>query len=99
VHSKGLHIEVKEETKKDILNMHSAFINELKVNFASALSKDRLYHRPCGFLNDQQIWLLGVQTQYFIDSVLRFDHKDFVKALKFDLGPVLGDVGLWVLHA
>ena len=33
-----------------------------------------------------------------IDSVLRFDHRDFLKALKIDLGPILGDVGLWALQ-
>ena len=30
--------------------------------------------------------------------MLRFDHKDFIKAVKADLGPVLGDLGLWVLR-
>lgn len=53
VKNKNLPVEVKDETKKDILNMHDAFINELKVNFSTALSKDRMYHKPCGFLNDQ----------------------------------------------
>jgi hypothetical protein len=33
--------------------MYDAWINELKTEFSSALSKDRLYHKPCGFLNDQ----------------------------------------------
>lgn len=62
---KGLGLEVKEETRKDILNIHDAEIEEMKVNFSTALGKDRLYHRPCGFLNDQQIWLLGVLLNYF----------------------------------
>lgn len=53
VKTKGLPVEVKAETKKDILNMHQAMLGELKVGFSSALSKDRLYHRPCGFINDQ----------------------------------------------
>lgn len=26
---------------------------------------------------------------------MRFDHPDFVKAIKLDLGPVLGDLGAW----
>mmetsp|Transcript_5537 Transcript_5537/g.8699 ORF Transcript_5537/g.8699 Transcript_5537/m.8699 type:complete len:296 (+) Transcript_5537:118-1005(+) len=60
VNSKGLPFEVKEENKKDILNMHEAMIGELKVSFSAALGKDRLYHRPCGFINDQQIWMVGV---------------------------------------
>ena len=70
-----------EESKNNIINMHDAFINELKTNFSSALSKDRLYNRPCGFLNDQQIWMVGVNINYLIESVLRFDHNDFMKAL------------------
>ena len=41
--------------------------------------------------------MVGVQLEYFINKVLRFDHKDFMKAMKFDLGPVLGDLGLWCL--
>jgi len=97
VKTKNLPIEVKEDTEKDIKNMHQAYISELKVNFSTALGKDRMYHRPCGFINDQQIWMVGVQIQYFINSVLRFDHQDFLKAMKIDLGPVLGDLGMWSL--
>ena len=41
--------------------------------------------------------MLGVQLEYFINKVIRFDHKDFMKAMKFDLGPILGDLGLWCL--
>ena len=41
-----------EESRNNIIKTHDAFINELKSNFSSALSKDRLYNRPCGFLND-----------------------------------------------
>ena len=55
VASKKLPIEVKPDTEQDIKNMHDANINELKVAFSTALGKDRMYHRPCGFLNDQQI--------------------------------------------
>lgn len=57
---KKLPIEVKPENKKDILNMHDAEYAEMKVTFSGALTKDRMYHRPCGFINDQQIWMLGV---------------------------------------
>jgi len=97
VASKKLPIEVTPETEQDILNMHDANINELKSSFSTALGKDRMYHRPCGFLNDQQIWMLGIKTQYMLNSVLRFSHKDFLKALRVDLGPVLGDTGMWSL--
>jgi len=97
VKSKNLPVEIKDETEKDITNMHDAFIGELKVGFSGALSKDKLYHRPSGFINDQQVWMVGVQIQYFLNTVLRYDHKDFIKAIKSDLGPVLGDLGLWVM--
>jgi len=39
-----------------------------------------------------------VLIRYMLDSVLRFDHNDFLKALRIDLGPILGDVGLWALN-
>ena len=35
---------------------------------------------------------------YFLNSVLRFDHKDFIKAIKIDVGPILGYTGLWALR-
>jgi len=98
IKEKGIDVEIKEDNKKDILNMHDAFVGELKTNFSAALGKDRLYNRPCGFLNDQQIWMVGVSLQYLMDSALRFDHADFVKAIKLDLGPVLSDLGVWSLN-
>ena len=33
----------------DTLNEH---LTEMKNDFSSCLGKDRLYHKPCGFLND-----------------------------------------------
>lgn len=99
VKAKGIALEVNEDTKKDITNMHDSYIKELKVNFSAALSKERLYHRPCGFLNDQQIWMVGVNVVYFLDKVLRFNHCDFLKAMKVDVGPILGEFGLWSLKA
>lgn len=90
-------MEIKDDTRQDILNMHDAGLGEIKSTFSNALSKDRMYHRPCGFINDQQIWMLGVQIQYLLQKVLRFTHKDFMKAMKEDLGPVLGDTGVWCL--
>lgn len=96
---KKLDIDAADESKKaEILNMHDAGINEIKNDFSASLGKDRLYHKPCGFLNDQQIWMLGVNLQYLLNSVLRFDHKDFLKAIKIDLGPLLGHTGLWALR-
>ena len=52
VKSKSLSIEVNDNTKEDILKMHDAFIGELRNQFSNALQKDRLYHRPCGHIND-----------------------------------------------
>ena len=42
--------------------------------------------------------MLGVNQKYFINSVLHFDHKDFLMAIKIDLGPLLGHTGLWALR-
>ena len=41
--------------------------------------------------------MVGVLVKYFVGQVLRFDHKDFVRAIKTDVGPLLGDTGLWAL--
>jgi hypothetical protein len=30
-------------------------------------------------------------------QAIRFSHKDFLKSLILDLGPILGDLGLWSL--
>jgi hypothetical protein len=97
VGGKKLPIEVKSETENDIKNMHDAYIKEMKSTFSTALGKDRMYHRPCGFLNDQQIWMLGIQIEFMLTNVLRFSHQDFLKSLKIDLGPILGDTGIWSL--
>lgn len=32
-----------------------------------------------------------------VSQALRFSHKDFLKSLILDLGPILGDLGLWCL--
>lgn len=41
--------------------------------------------------------MVGVQINYLVEKVLRFSHSDFLKAINSDLGPVLGDLGLWTL--
>ena len=56
-----------------------------------------MYYRPAGFVTDQQIWMVGVLVNYFLKSVMHFSHDDFMTALKVDLGPILGECGLWVL--
>jgi hypothetical protein len=41
--------------------------------------------------------MIGVMRKYFISTVLRYSHSDFMKAMKLDLGPLLGEVGIWVM--
>ena len=83
--------------KTEVQNLHDAYVNELQTNFMAALGKDRMYKRPCGSVTDQQIWMLGVLMKYLLKTVLRYDHKDFIHAIKADIGPLLGDTGLWAL--
>jgi hypothetical protein len=42
--------------------------------------------------------MLGVLTKYLVKSVLHFSHQDFLTALRVDLGPILGETGLWALR-
>lgn len=72
-------------------------INDFKQGFMAALGRDRMYKRQCGAVTDQQIWMIGVLVKYFVNKVLRFGHTDFIRAVKTDLGPLLGDTGLWAL--
>lgn len=86
------------EKKEEVLNLHEAHINEQKTNFMAVLGRDRMYKRPCGSVTDQQIWMLGVLTKYFVKQVLHFSHRDFITAIRVDLGPILGETGLWALR-
>ena len=86
-----------KEKKEEVINLHEAFVNEMRTNFMAALGRDRMYKRPCGSVTDQQIWMIGVLIKYFLKQVLHFDHKDFMTALRVDLGPLLGDTGIWAL--
>ena len=83
--------------RSQLENLHEAMINDYKQGFMAALGRDRMYKRQCGAVTDQQIWMIGVLVKYFVNQVLRFDHKDFVRAIKTDLGPLLGDTGIWAL--
>jgi hypothetical protein len=62
------------QVRQEVLNLHEAHVTELKTNFMAALGRDRMYKRPCGSVTDQQIWMVGVLTKYFIKSVLHFNH-------------------------
>jgi len=41
--------------------------------------------------------MIGVLMKYFLNSVMHFSHDDFMTAFRVDLGPLLGECGLWVL--
>ena len=41
--------------------------------------------------------MVGVQLEFMASQAIRFSHKDFLKSLILDLGPILGDLGLWSL--
>ena len=58
-----------------------------------------MYYKPAGFVTDQQIWMVGILCKYFLRSVMHFSHEDFLTAMKVDLGPILGETGLWALKA
>lgn len=79
-------------------NLHDAWLSEMKDTFSDRLGKDRLYERPCGFITDQQIWMVGVLMKYFIREVMHFEHTDFLTALSCDLGPLMGETGLWLMQ-
>lgn len=66
--------------------------------FTKAYENDKLYGRAASFLIDVQIWLLGVLRKYFRDVVLHYDYTDFMKAMKEDLLPLIGEVGLYTLE-
>jgi len=83
--------------QKEIENLHDAYLNELKENFSSKLEKDKMYYRQAGFITDQQIWMVGVLCKYMIRKVMHFSHDDFMTAFQVDLGPILGEIGIWTL--
>jgi hypothetical protein len=57
---------VNKDDKAQVLNLHEAYINELKGTFSAALSKDRLYQRAAGFIEDNKVWLIGVHVRYLV---------------------------------
>jgi len=88
---------IDKDNKEEVIKLHEAYANEIRTAFSSALGKDRLYKRPVGFMQDQQIWMIGVLVRYFVKKVLHFDHADFLKAIKEDIQPLLGELGIWAL--
>lgn len=88
---------IDKNNREEVTKLHEAYVNEIRTAFSSALGKDRLYKRPVGFMQDQQIWMIGVLVRYFVKQVLHFDHSDFLKAIKEDIQPLLGELGIWAL--
>ena len=86
------------DNKVEVENLHDAFIKEKKQSFSQAIQRDRLYKRPAGYVEQNGIWIVAVLLKYFMKQVLHFSHVDFMKAMKEDLGPVQGEVGMWVLQ-
>lgn len=57
---------VDKDNKDQVLNLHESYVNELKTTFSSALSKDRLYQRAAGFIEENKVWIIGVLFRYFV---------------------------------
>lgn len=57
---------INKDNKEEVTNLHNAYVSDMKNSFSSALGKDRIYLRPVGFMQDQQIWMIGVLTRYFV---------------------------------
>ena len=87
---------VNVEKREDIENMHKGYVDEMKTTFSNALGKDRMYHQPCGYIEDKQIWMVGTLLKYAIHKALHFNHRDFITAVAADLSPLMGHTGLWV---
>lgn len=85
------------DDREEMERVHQAQTEELKKDFSDALGTDRMYHKPCGYIEDQQIWMMGVLLKYALKQALHFNHKDFLAALRCDLCPILGNTGLWML--
>lgn len=41
---------IDKTNKQEVTNLHEAYVNDMKNTFSSAMSKDRLYLRPVGFM-------------------------------------------------
>jgi hypothetical protein len=57
---------IDRDNKEEMIKVHQAMVNEMKTSFSAALQKDRLYQRPAGFVQDTQIWLIGVLSRYMV---------------------------------
>lgn len=90
--------EIKLDSDEEIKNLHDAYINELMTKFTNAMRKDQLYKNATAYMTDGLIWMMKVLKLYMVDQVLRFDHQDFLKAVKDDIPPLISEVGIWLFE-
>jgi len=90
--------EMKLDTNEKILNLHDVYVKDLMNKFTDAMRKDQLYKRATAFMNDGLIWMMKVLKLYMADTVLRFNHADFLTAVKDDIPPLVSEVGIWLFE-
>lgn len=90
--------ELKIDSDEEIMNLHEAYINELMNKFTNAMRKDQLYKRATAYMTDGLIWMMKVQKLYMVDTVLRFNHEDFLTAVRDDIPPLISEVGIWMFE-
>ncbi|CAI2368363.1 unnamed protein product [Moneuplotes crassus] len=90
--------DLKIDSDEEILNLHDAYITEHMNKFSNAMRKDQLYKRAPAYMNDGLIWMMKVLKNYMLDTVLRYDHKDFLDAVESDIPPLISEVGVWLFE-
>lgn len=91
--------ELKIDSNEEIQNLHDAYTNELMSKFTDAMRKDQLYKRATAYMTDGLIWMMKVLKNYMVESVLRFDHQDFLVAVRDDIPPLISEVGVWLFNS
>lgn len=90
--------ELKIDSNEEVLNLHDAYVNELMNKFTNAMRNDQLYKRATAYMTDGLIWMMKVLKIYMVEKVLRFDHKDFLTAVRDDIPPLISEVGVWLFE-
>jgi TPR repeat protein len=90
--------ELKLDSNDEIQNLHDAYTNDLMSKFTDAMRKDQLYKRATAYMTDGLIWMMKVLKNYMVESVLRFDHQDFLIAMRDDIPPLISEVGVWLFN-
>lgn len=90
--------ELKLDSDEEVQNLHDAYTNEMMNKFTNAMRKDQLYKRATAYMTDGLIWMMRVLKLYMTDTVLRFDHQDFLKAVRDDIPPLISEVGIWLFE-